>query len=159
MYAIYQAFQLIFLISTSTLVISIFPVRYLRNKSLMILLTIEYLIFPIIITSIIINLFKNIELNLVAYSLFTSYLILICILSLHFAVEKPSVTMNVLLYCWKNPKNIEEVEQMVEINFKNDIRILEIEQNKFIFKNKDLRKSVIVLFKFWKFIAPIKEDD
>jgi hypothetical protein len=67
--------------------------------------------------------------------------------------------MNVLLYCWKNPRNIEEVEQMVEINFKNDIRILEIEQNKFIFKNKDLRKSVIVLFKFWKFIAPIKEDD
>lgn len=159
MYAIYQAFQLIFVISASTLVISIFLVRYLRNKSLMILLTIGYLIFPLIVTSIIITLFKSIEFNLVAFSLFTSYLILICILSLHFAVEKPSVTMSVLLFCWKNPKNLEEAEQMVEINFKNDNRIMEIEQNNFIFKNKNLRKSTIVLFKFWKFIAPIKEDE
>jgi hypothetical protein len=66
--------------------------------------------------------------------------------------------MSVLLYCWKNPKSIEEIEQMVEVNFKNDHRINEIRENRFIFKNKDLRRSTIILFKIWKFIAPIKED-
>jgi hypothetical protein len=81
------------------------------------------------------------------------------VLSLHFAVEKPSVSMSVLLYCWKNPKSIDEIEQMVKMNFKNDRRINEIENNRFIFKNKDLRKSTIILFRLWKFIAPIKEDD
>jgi hypothetical protein len=159
MYAISQTFQLIFVILASTLVISIIPVRYLPNKSLMTLLTIQYLVFPLIATSIYISFFKNMNLNLIAYSLFTSYLLLICILSLHFAVEKPSVSMSVLLYCWKNPKSIKEVEQMVEMNFKNDIRIKEIEENKFIFKNKDLHKSTVILFKIWKSIAPIKEDD
>ena len=158
MYAISQIFQLIFVISASTLAMSIILVRYLQNKSLMILLTIQYLAFPLIATSIYITFFKNIELSLIAYSLFTSYMLLICVLSLHFAVEKPSVSMSVLLYCWKTPKSIKEVEQMVEMNFKNDHRINEIRENRFIFKNKDLRKSTILLFKVWKFIAPIKED-
>ncbi len=158
MYAISQIFQLIFVISASTLVMSIIFVRYLRNKSLMILLTIQYFFFPLIATCIYITFFKNIELNLIAYSLFTSYMLLICVLSLHFAVEKPSVSMSVLLYCWKNPKSIKEIEQMVEVTFKNDHRVNEIRENRFIFKNKDLRRSTIILFKIWKFIAPIKED-
>jgi hypothetical protein len=158
MYAISQIFQLIFVISASTLVISIILVRYLQNKSLMILLTIQYLVYPLFATCIYITFFKNIELNLIAYSLFTSYMLLICVLSLHFAVEKPSVSMSVLLECWKNPRSIKEVQQMVEVNFKNDQRINEIGENRFIFKNKDLRKSTIILFKIWKFVAPIKED-
>ena len=159
MYGISQTFQLILVILASTMVMSIIPVRYLRNKSLMILLSVQYLVFPIITTSIYITFFKSIELNLIAFSLFTAYLLLICVLSLHFAVEKPSVSMSVLLYCWKNPKSIDEIEQMVKMNFKNDRRINEIENNRFIFKNKDLRKSTIILFRLWKFIAPIKEDD
>ena len=158
MYAISQIFQLIFVISASTLVMSIILVRYLRNKSLMILLTIQYFVFPLIAIYIYITFFENLELKLIAYSLFTSYMLLICVLSLHFAIEKPSVSMSVLLYCWKNPKSIEEIEQMVEVNFKNDHRINEIRENRFIFKNKDLRRSTIILFKIWKFIAPIKED-
>jgi hypothetical protein len=158
MYAISQIFQLIFVISASTLVMSIILVRYLRNKSLMILLTIQYFVFPLIAVYIYITFFENLGLKLIAYSLFTSYMFLICILSLHFAVEKPSVSMSVLLYCWKNPKSIKEIEQMVEVNFKNDHRINEIRENRFIFKNKDLRRSTIILFKIWKFIAPIKED-
>lgn len=158
MYAISQIFQLIFVISASTLVMSIILVRYLRNKSLMILLAIQYFVFPLIATYIYITFFENLELKLIAYSLFTSYMLLICVLSLHFAVEKPSVSMSVLLYCWKNPKSIKEIEQMVEVNFRNDHRINEIRENRFIFKNKDLRRSTIILFKIWKFIAPIKED-
>lgn len=158
MYEISQIFQLIFVISASTLVMSIILVRYLRNKSLMILLTIQYFVFPLIAIYIYITFFENLDLKLIAYSLFTSYLLLICVLSLHFAVEKPSVSMSVLLYCWKNPKSIKEIEQMVEVNFKNDHRINEIRENRFIFKNKDLRTSTIILFKIWKFIAPIKED-
>jgi len=159
MNAISQIFQLIFVISASTLVASIILVRFLQNKSLMILLTIQYFVFPLIATGIYITFFENLELNLIAYSLFTSYMLLICVLSLHFAVEKPSVSMSVILYCWKNPKSINEVEQMVEVNFKNDHRINEIIENRFLFKNKNLRKSTIVLFKIWKFIAPVKEDD
>ena len=142
-----------------TLIISLVIVRLFNKRSLMAELLIAYCVIPVLIVYIMwLTNYKNIDNNTIFYTLLVSYMILVCLLTLHFAIEKPSISMNILLYCWIKPRKLDEVNLMLDTIIAMDNRLAETDENKFLFKNNKLRNWVIITLKIWKIVAPIEKD-
>ena len=142
-----------------TLIISLVIVRLFNKRSLMAELLIAYCVITVLIVYIMwLTNYKNIDNNTIFYTLLVSYMILVCLLTLHFAIEKPSISMNILLYCWIKPRKLDEVNLMLDTIIAMDNRLAETDENKFLFKNNKLRNWVIITLKIWKIVAPIEKD-
>ena len=150
----------VFLFTILTIVFGMIVIRLFQPRSLMISLLIIYFFSPIFLASISVSQTTNYtfhpEIRVVSLALI--YLSLICFIFLHFAIDKPSISMEILQFLRKGDRNREEIHEYIKLNFQNDDRIKEIVENPFFLRENTLKFQIRFLLFIWRLIAPVRLD-
>ena len=148
----------VLLFTILTIIIGIIFIRLFQPKSLMISLLIIYFLTPISLASLSISQITKYtfppEIGVVSITLI--YLSLTCFIFLHFAVDKPSISMEILQVLHKGDRNREEIHEYIQLNFQNDDRIKEIVENSFFLREDKLKFQIRFLLFIWRIIAPVR---
>jgi len=150
----------IFSFTILTIIFGIIFIRLFNPRSLMTSLVIIYFFTPIFLVSIpVFQTSKSIfQPEISALSLTLTYLTLICFTFLHFAIDKTSISMEILQFLQKRDRNRQEIQKYIKVNFQNDNRIQEILNNSFFLKEKKLKSQIRFLLFIWRLIAPVRLD-